>query len=402
MLTAIKQLVDAQEAAWMPPWRRGRTERERQVYRLRVEARRLLREREALPSGARLARTLAWPLLLPIKAWGAAKLVTPKQRGREWLRAVGELAGRNIRAGLMTQVRAAGINTRGLQGLHIADLENQVLLEKIQGQHPSFAIGHKGVFAEFCRRHALPSARLRAAGNGERIVVQGEPEVGEDLFFKPADSYAGYGACRLRASGPASWTTRDGEQVTWPELAAWARRRVGDGDWVLQTALSPDPRWAGWSSGALGTARLVTVAGPKGGDPRVIAAALRMPVAGRDVDNFTSGGVFTEIDLATGGMRGAMMKGRLALLATHPESGAQITGERVPEWPALVDLAIRAHRATDGLAAVGWDITLQLDGPLLIEANPIWNFWPTLFLGETDYLEEMGRRWPEIGRLLKA
>jgi hypothetical protein len=385
-------MVDAQDAAWMPPWRRGRTERERQVYRLRVEARRLLREREALPIGLRLFRSLAWPLLLPIKACDAAKLVAPSRRWREWVRAVGELAGRNIRAGLMTQARAAGADTRGLLGFHIADLENQVLLEKTQGRHPSFRIGHKRIFADFCRRHALPNAPLLASGTGDRIMVELEPKPNQDLFFKPADSYAGRGACLLRAGGDGSWQTRDGTRVTRPELAGWARSRVGAGDWVLQVALSPDPRWAGWSSGALGTARLVTVAGANGEEPRVFAAGLRMPVADGEVDNYTSGGLFAEIDLHAGSLKGALGKSRPNLLAKHPDSGASITGERVPEWNGLVELAVHAHRTTDGLVAVGWDITLQPDGPLLIEANPVWNLWPGLFLGATDYLDVLSQR----------
>lgn len=54
MLTRLKRLVDAQETVWMPPQRHGRTERERRVHRLWVEA--LL----ARTQSARMPRLRIW------------------------------------------------------------------------------------------------------------------------------------------------------------------------------------------------------------------------------------------------------------------------------------------------------------------------------------------------------
>src|SRR5262249_8226266 len=54
---------------------------------------------------------------------------------------------------------------------------------------------------------------------------------------------------------------------------------------------------------------------------------------------------------------------------THPVTGAQITGRKLPLWDEVLDLARRAHEAFGDQVAIGWDIAILDDGPSLVEGN---------------------------------
>lgn len=374
----------------MPPWPRPRTPREQAVRRLRVWARRQLRKEEDLNPGVRLIRTLAWPLLLPVKAWQGTKWARANGRLGEWSRGMAELAVHNIRAGTLAYGRNAGLDVKHAARLHIADQENQALLRRIQEKHPAFGIGNKRVFARHCRAHGLPAIPLVAEGRGSEVAEQIATATG-DLFFKAADGYGGRGAVRLQEASEGRWKTQADERMAWATLGEWTGQRH-EGDWVMQPALRPDTRWAGWTTQALGTIRVVTWADLSGSAPQVMAAVLRLAGGTKEVDNFTSGGWFAEIEVNTGRLGRAHSRNPRRWVTHHPETGAAIAGAELPEWKAVCDLACRAHASVAGMAFVGWDVTLQPAGPVLVEANPIWNIWPTLFLGATDYLAEMSRR----------
>ncbi len=390
MKHTLQRWVDAEESAWMPPWPRPRNAREREVRRLRVWARRQLRKEENLNPLVRAVRTLAWPVLLPVKAWRRTRWAASGDGLREWGRGVAELAGHNIRAGTLAYGRAAGMDIGNLARLYLSDQENQALLRRIQSSDPAFGIGNKREFARHCREHGLPTIPLVAEGRGQVVTAQGDRPTG-DLFFKPADGYGGRGAVRLRADSEGHWQTKAGERIGWTSLGEWAGQRH-EGDWVLQPALPPDARWAGWTTQALGTMRVLTMAESPSASPRVIAATLRLAGGTGEVDNFSSGGWSTEIDANTGRLSRAHSRNPRRWVTHYPETGAAIEGAVVPEWAAVGELACRAHASVPGLVFVGWDVTLQPTGPVLVEANPIWNIWPTLFLGATDYLAVMSRR----------
>jgi hypothetical protein len=53
----------------------------------------------------------------------------------------------------------------------------------------------------------------------------------------------------------------------------------------------------------------------------------------------------------------------------HPYTGAQISGETMPFWEEAKALVKRAARAFAMLPALGWDVGITDQGPMLIEAN---------------------------------
>ena len=53
----------------------------------------------------------------------------------------------------------------------------------------------------------------------------------------------------------------------------------------------------------------------------------------------------------------------------HLVTGKQIEGRILEEWPAVRDLAIRAHAAFLHRVLIGWDLALTDKGPVVLEGN---------------------------------
>src|SRR5262245_33178746 len=68
----------------------------------------------------------------------------------------------------------------------------------------------------------------------------------------------------------------------------------------------------------------------------------------------------------------------MVMVERHPDTGAAIEGHRIPCWRDAVELARRAHQAFLTMKFVGWDIPILVDGPILLEGNPIFDTDATL------------------------
>jgi hypothetical protein len=88
------------------------------------------------------------------------------------------------------------------------------------------------------------------------------------------------------------------------------------------------------------------------------------------VDNMKAGGLIAPVELKSGRLGEAWKGYGGGPCVRHPATGAEIAGRTLPDWPAAVALAERAHAvAFADYTLVGWDIGLTEDGPVLIEGN---------------------------------
>ncbi len=83
--------------------------------------------------------------------------------------------------------------------------------------------------------------------------------------------------------------------------------------------------------------------------------------------NLHQGAVGVGLDIATGKALRAVQNG--APVSTHPDTGADLAGIAVPDWPAVILLAARCQVAS-GLGYLGADIVLDRKaGPQVLELN---------------------------------
>lgn len=122
---------------------------------------------------------------------------------------------------------------------------------------------------------------------------------------------------------------------------------------------------------ATNTIRVLMLRDDRG--PFAAAAVHRFGTASSaPADNFSAGGVSTEIDL-TGGRLGVGVEkvegGRVRRLHRHPDTGTQITGTQVPGWDAVIAVVVRLGEAWPFLRHLGWDLVVTEQGVKVIEGN---------------------------------
>lgn len=250
----------------------------------------------------------------------------------------------------------------------------KVHVERTGGQF----LNNKAIFAEHCARHGLPTAevvaiiedgRLRASWSDDGSSKVVLPEA--DLFAKPMSGKGGRGTLRARWAG-GRYELSDGMTMTAVELIAHLEALSQENSVLVQRCLINHRDILDLTAGALSCVRTVTCRNETGGF-EVTNAAFRMAM--RDdttVDGLHRGGLATKVDIRTGVLGHAtdlgMMPG-VGWCDTNPYSGVPIAGRVLPCWQDLIALAERAHAAFPWKVAVGWDIAITDDGPMLVEGN---------------------------------
>ncbi len=122
------------------------------------------------------------------------------------------------------------------------------------------------------------------------------------------------------------------------------------------------------SPGSVNSLRICTVR--KDGEIHFLYSLIRMSSDGSSVDNITSGGMYSPIkDGAISAPAYCSRTGRYYF--THPVSGTELVGFRIPFYNEALELIRNAAVIVDGINYVGWDIAITPDGPVLIEGNTV-------------------------------
>lgn len=119
---------------------------------------------------------------------------------------------------------------------------------------------------------------------------------------------------------------------------------------------------------SVNTVRMVTVL-TNGGQVIVHRPFFRIGRAGSIVDNGGAGGMFARIDEKTGVLCSPGMDELGNRFLTHPDTGEQIIGFRLPEWDAALALAQRLAPELPDARYVGWDFALTDRGWVVVEGN---------------------------------
>lgn len=127
-------------------------------------------------------------------------------------------------------------------------------------------------------------------------------------------------------------------------------------------------------SSALNTVRIITFIDDTG-QVEFWAALLRIGNGG-SVDNFDAGGITAQINLETGVVEGPLvLKDPFSrkLDRTHPLTGAEVLGARLPYWEEGLQLVREAALSNRSVRTVGWDLILLETGPAILEGNDNWD-----------------------------
>ncbi len=218
----------------------------------------------------------------------------------------------------------------------------------------------------------VPVPRTLAVCTGLADIPRAIGRLDDESSFvvKPASSSGGQGILVVtNRVEPGRWRRAGGNEVTAASLqqhlaeiifGAYSGDRT-DRAFVEERVVPHQVFGDLWADG-LCDLRIITLAA------QPIMAMLRIPTtrsAGRA--NLHQGGIGLAIDMASGKSFRAWSQG--GTLSVHPESGRELLGLTMPDWPAVLDTAHRAGAALP-LGYLGTDVVVDAHrGPLVLEVN---------------------------------
>lgn len=250
-----------------------------------------------------------------------------------------------------------------------------ILRETFSSAETTEALRSKAGFALRCKEHgvaAVPALFVIHQGRLTRFDTDGPGLPPRDLFLKPLSGSGGRDASAWRYLGDGSYRNADAGVLSEAQLIDHLEELSQREPFVGRLCVSNHPETADLSPGALSSVRVVSCL-DENDRPEVTHAVLRMARTREVVvDNFHAGGIAARVDLSTGTLGAATdlgMSRDAGWWKTHPLTGAQILGRRIPMWNEVVDLALQAHALFPDQVIVGWDIAVVENGPQLIEGN---------------------------------
>lgn len=261
-------------------------------------------------------------------------------------------------------------------------------------------ISEKDSFALLCQERGVPAILAEFLyREGEEQAVGGKPRFPrENLYFKPVDGTFGHGIERWEFQPDQhAWEFQD-RIFTEPELHDYFKEAARKRNFILQKEARNHPSLSPFSGGGLVTFRVQTVLGLHN-EPETMGFLMAFPTEGMWVNHGEHGGIVAGMDPETQRLEiGIRRVPKYETFTHHPDTGAQIEGYYLEQWPQLRDLAFQAHKSFPEIFSIGWDLAFTDEGPRVVEGNSLYGLGVKNFLGQTEYVT----RYLEILRAEKA
>jgi Sugar-transfer associated ATP-grasp len=231
----------------------------------------------------------------------------------------------------------------------------------------------KAQFSGLCEAAGVAHPALIAmVTNGE---VQGLAHVDalkQDLFFKPRRGMGALGTSGFHYLGDGRYRHANGSETELDGVWAAVKTQSQQQALLVQPWLRNSASLSDFADQSLLAFRLITCLG-RDGEPQVMLGMLRLlsklePKWQALPDEEYA----APIDVETGEL-GLFVGDNFATshvhMTHHPVTGARIEGRIIEEWPALMKIACKVHRACKHRIVVGWDIALTPQGPMVLEGN---------------------------------
>ena len=134
---------------------------------------------------------------------------------------------------------------------------------------------------------------------------------------------------------------------------------------LAEELIDQHPELAAFNESSVNTMRVVTI---RCADDtvKIMVGVLRVGRAGKVADNFHHHGICALIDVETGIVKTEGFDKDNSRFVLHPDSKKPIVGFRVPCWNAILDMVKEAARVVPEVRFVGWDVTVDAKGNVLI------------------------------------
>jgi len=197
----------------------------------------------------------------------------------------------------------------------------------------------------------------------EQILLDIKRKSPHKLFVKPTESGAGRGIYIFNKSEGGQYSSH--ENVIFNENFL---SMVGkSSDLIIQAGVEQDPEFSSIYPHSVNTCRIGTA--NMDGKSRVVCAMMRVGRSGKEIDNVSTGGLCTKIDINDGKLGDYAMSYDNQKFSEHPDTRFIFKNYKISRWNEIKKFASDSADKLPHFAHLGWDITLTEKGPLAIEPN---------------------------------
>lgn len=138
---------------------------------------------------------------------------------------------------------------------------------------------------------------------------------------------------------------------------------------IVQEIVEQHPQIAAVSQSSLNTIRVVTLL-TKSEMVLIVSAAMRFSSNESFVDNWSAGGIAVGVNVYNGTLKKYAFDKNGLRFTKHPVSDILFEDFQIPQWEAVLNLAVKIQKASPFYRLIGMDIAIDnFDNPLLIEVN---------------------------------
>ena len=224
------------------------------------------------------------------------------------------------------------------------------------------------VFADMTKRKILSSEDLAYEAFTSFLASLGR------VIIKPADGYNGNGIYILRAS--------DGEEAIRQAYGSFSQHK-----YTIEEVLEQDGILRELNPGTVNTMRVNVI--NNNGQFEIQNAVLRTGQGNKPVDNLSSGGLVSKIDVETGIIISLFCDVIGQRLLRHPLTGTIMIGQKIPLWDKVRETAIEGARRISKVRYTSWDIAVIKGGDVaVVEGNTYGNFQNQQIVDQTGVWEQ--------------
>ena len=146
---------------------------------------------------------------------------------------------------------------------------------------------------------------------------------------------------------------------------------LGSQVWVVQQRLESSIEIRKINHTALNTTRIVTIM--NNNKPEYLCGFQAFATAGATTDSWNKGSVYVGIDITRECLKADgycnLSDKTNGVITRHPDSGIEFGEYKIPGLFDAVELCLKAHKIMYFNFAIGWDVAITDNGPVIVEAN---------------------------------
>lgn len=178
---------------------------------------------------------------------------------------------------------------------------------------------------------------------------------GKTCFFaKQLQSFGGLGVEKVRLEGQ--------------DLQSLYDRLMENKMYLAEEAIVQHPTMDLLCDKSVNTLRITTIVSDKG-NANPVYALVRAGSGKNDVDNVTSGGMYTLLSDEGVITHPMFCDKAMAYYTAHPLSGQAFIGFQIPFFREALALCCEAAKVEPRMRYIGWDVAITPEGPVLVEGN---------------------------------